>query len=318
MLALKKIFKRLGRTTQVVVLVSCVVWLVACSNTRPIIKIGLVAPFEGRYREVGYEVIYAVRLAVREANNAGGVAGHSIELVALDDTGNSEMAVAQARKLALDPQIVGVVGHWLDETTLAAAPEYVAASLPLLATTTASELEPSAFRLWPNETTLQTAFAAPDTLTCFYPCGSFQKLDWIYKARQSTPTTRLIGPPLWAQTQFAHLMGEASEEVTVLAPAPLPADSADPTFAERYRAISNGVEPRAYAVLAYDATHLLFAALERATQTNGTPTRAGVTAALRRMDYTGLSGAFHFDDRHQWIEARGWEYVWRNGELKLP
>ena len=54
--------------------------LSACApSTRPVIKIGLVAPFEGRYREIGEEIIYAVRLAVREANKAGGVDGYSIE-----------------------------------------------------------------------------------------------------------------------------------------------------------------------------------------------------------------------------------------------
>src|SRR5919108_607445 len=72
--------------------------LTACVPvTRPVVKIGLVAPFEGRYREVGYEVIYAVRLAVREANAGGGVAGYSVELTALDDGGDSALAAHQAR-----------------------------------------------------------------------------------------------------------------------------------------------------------------------------------------------------------------------------
>src|SRR5438045_7698640 len=98
--------------------------------TRPVVKIGLVAPFEGRYREVGYEVIYAVRLAVREANAAGGVAGFSVELTALDDGGDPASAAEQARKLGTDPQIAGVIGDWLDATTLNAAPLYAAEGLP--------------------------------------------------------------------------------------------------------------------------------------------------------------------------------------------
>ena len=35
-------------------------------NTRPVVKIGLVAPFEGRYRALGYEVLYAVKWAIGE------------------------------------------------------------------------------------------------------------------------------------------------------------------------------------------------------------------------------------------------------------
>src|SRR6187401_305291 len=85
-------------------------FLAACLPiTRPVVKIGLVAPFEGRYRDVGYEVIYAVRLAVREANAAGGIAGYSVELLTLDDSDDPDMAVAQAQKIATDPQVVGVI-----------------------------------------------------------------------------------------------------------------------------------------------------------------------------------------------------------------
>src|SRR5260370_41653449 len=77
--------------------------------TRPVIKIGLVAPFEGRYRDVGYEVIYAVRLAVREAHAAGGVAGYAVELTALADGGDPASAAEQARKLGTPPQNRGAL-----------------------------------------------------------------------------------------------------------------------------------------------------------------------------------------------------------------
>lgn len=104
----------------------------ACAVTRPTAKIGLVAPFEGAHRQVGYEAIFAVRLAVREANAAGGVAGHTVELVALDDQGDPARAIEQAHKLSLDPQVYVVLGHWLTATTAAAAPEYARLGLPWL------------------------------------------------------------------------------------------------------------------------------------------------------------------------------------------
>ena len=59
---------------------------------RPTVKIGLVAPFEGRYRYVGYDVFYAVRLALQEVNAAGGVGGYHVELVAYDDGADPAMA----------------------------------------------------------------------------------------------------------------------------------------------------------------------------------------------------------------------------------
>lgn len=112
--------------------------LAACrapGATRPTVKIGLVAPFEGRYRFVGYGLFAAVRLALREANAAGGI-GHppySVEMVAYDDGADPEMARQQAEKLAVDPQVVAVIGHFREGTTRAALPVYAREGLPLLA-----------------------------------------------------------------------------------------------------------------------------------------------------------------------------------------
>lgn len=106
--------------------------LTACSSTPPVVKIGLVAPFEGREREIGYDVIYSARLAVREINEAGGISGTYVALVALDDGGNVTFAEATAQSLIVDPAVVAVLGHWLPETTTAAAPLYHAAALPFV------------------------------------------------------------------------------------------------------------------------------------------------------------------------------------------
>ena len=37
--------------------------LTACGGTPPVMRLALLAPFEGRYREVGYQALYAARLA---------------------------------------------------------------------------------------------------------------------------------------------------------------------------------------------------------------------------------------------------------------
>ncbi|MBU0702908.1 MAG: branched-chain amino acid ABC transporter substrate-binding protein [Chloroflexi bacterium] len=117
-------------------LASCFLLLASCSfpgSARPTVKIGLVAPFEGRYRYVGYDVIYAVRLALREANAAGGVAGYYVELVAYDDGADPAQAAEQARKLAVDPSAVAAIGHFREETTEAAISVYAEAGIPLVA-----------------------------------------------------------------------------------------------------------------------------------------------------------------------------------------
>ena len=101
-------------------------------GTRPMIKIGLVAPFEGLYRPLGYEVLSAVKLALKERNEAGGVNGHMVELVALNDGQEPTMAVQRAREMAVDPDIMGVIGHFDDETTLAALSTYHQTGLALV------------------------------------------------------------------------------------------------------------------------------------------------------------------------------------------
>jgi hypothetical protein len=115
----------------------CGLLLVACSvpgSVKPTVKIGLSAPFEGRYRDLGYEVLHAVRLAVRQRNGIGGVGDrYLIELVALNDFDDADEAVVQARKMSVDRDVLGVLGAWSAQTGGPAAAEYERLDLALLA-----------------------------------------------------------------------------------------------------------------------------------------------------------------------------------------
>ena len=120
-----------------VLLAACTLLLAACAfpgSVTPTVKIGLSAPFEGRYRDLGYEVLYAVRLAVSERNQAGGIDGrYMVELVALNDFDEPEEAIVQARKMEVDPGVLGVLGGWSAATAQAIIPEYERLGLALLA-----------------------------------------------------------------------------------------------------------------------------------------------------------------------------------------
>lgn len=96
------------------------------------------APFEGLYRPLGYEVLYAVKLAIQERNASGGVAGYMVELVALNDDNEPGVAAQQAREMVVDPDIVGVIGHFSGPATLAALEEYRRAGLPLVTSAAAA------------------------------------------------------------------------------------------------------------------------------------------------------------------------------------
>jgi hypothetical protein len=138
MCRLSRITHHVSRVAWGLVCAACCVWLLAAcafpGSVKPTIKIGLSAPFEGLYRDLGYEALHAVRLAVRQRNEAGGVGGcYLVELVALNDFNEPEEAARQAREMAVDPGILGVLGGWSPDTAHAAAPEYERLGLAFLA-----------------------------------------------------------------------------------------------------------------------------------------------------------------------------------------
>lgn len=104
-------------------------FLTSCYSTAPVLKVALVGPFEGAERAIGYDVIYSARLAVREVNAQGGIGGHRVALVALDDGGDPQLARETAVSIINDPAIVAVVGHWQAETTAVSVPLYEEAGL---------------------------------------------------------------------------------------------------------------------------------------------------------------------------------------------
>lgn len=73
----------------------------AITHTPPIYRIALLAPFEGRYREIGYNALYAARVAF------SGV--ETVELMPIDDGGSVATAVLRARALTHDPQVMAAL-----------------------------------------------------------------------------------------------------------------------------------------------------------------------------------------------------------------
>ena len=121
-----KTFARLAKRLTLVGLCALILTSGGCSqeSTRPIVKIGVAAPFEGLYRSMGYEALYAVKIAVDLRNQEGGVSGYMVELVALNDDNDPSEAVLTARTMIVDPYVLGVIGHLSDRATLAALDRY--------------------------------------------------------------------------------------------------------------------------------------------------------------------------------------------------
>jgi branched-chain amino acid transport system substrate-binding protein len=97
------------------------------------IKIGLMAPLTGFAAADGASVHDSVKLAVERVNSEGGVLGKKVELIVYDDRADGKEAVAVARKLIQQDQVVGVVAGSYSTPSRASAPIFQDEEIPLVA-----------------------------------------------------------------------------------------------------------------------------------------------------------------------------------------
>jgi hypothetical protein len=100
-----------------------------------VVKIGLIAPFEGVGRRLGYAVLPVIELELASATQGGPDRVYRVALVALNDDLDPSEAAAQARALVQDPDVQAVIGLWSDESVRLAAPILEDAGVPILLTT---------------------------------------------------------------------------------------------------------------------------------------------------------------------------------------
>jgi ABC-type branched-subunit amino acid transport system substrate-binding protein len=123
--------RRMKSRLTLTAIVGSLLLVVGCyGSTPPVVKLGLIAPFEERHRDDGYTALRAVRLAVQERNASGGVAGRQVALVALSDNGRTDEARQRAANLAVDRDVLGVIGPLQRATADAAGPVLAAQGLP--------------------------------------------------------------------------------------------------------------------------------------------------------------------------------------------
>lgn len=305
-------------------------------SVRPTVKIGLSAPFEGLYRDLGYEVLHATRLAVRERNAAGGVAGrYLVELVACNDFNEPQEAALQAREMAADTGVLGVLGGWSSETARQSAPEYGQLGLPFLSPEgdpTALGVEAARFAVEEigarravilssgnagdkalaeafvaafaarggtvvREGSVQVALAGRPGLL-FIAADAPLAAEWIVQAREAGFEGFFGGGPGLGSPLLIEIGGRAVDGVFYVSSFP-PVQEV-PGFKDGYLALSGGAPPGPVAAWAYLAAGRLLDALDAAALSGSDLHRAAVGAAL-----AGMSGG----------EPGAQVYVVREGNL---
>lgn len=261
---------------------ACVVLLAACGRPAPTYKIALVAPFEGRLRQVGYDAFPAMRLAIRDQINAGGVGGANITFVAYNDNGDPQMAERVAHNIAHDPEVLAVIGNFTVSTTLAALDVYSNAGLPVITPLVPADVMPASplvFNLSPTQSTKEKGQGATFNVQSA-TCADLR-------------TLTLDSSPFASCTFPAPPVSELPQAQVAL---------------KAFTDLSLGPLPTPRSIVAHDATNVLLEAIRKDVQAHGTPTRAGVAEALRRVQYAGLLGDISFNEQGAWANAPLWVY----------
>lgn len=244
------------------------------------VRVALLAPFEGRYAEVGYDLLYAARLGVSDNGNP------NVELLPIDDGGTVAAARQRAAALVEDPLVTVVLVAGYPATDPATLSGF--GDLPVIV-----------IGHWGVEAPVDSAFVlASAGITRLLDSP---RMDIIDAAQIAPPVT---GGEVFALKQFPTLRDNLTE-IAIVTSASLPDDD----FTTRYQASDLfAPEPGLLATLAYDAA---------AIATRLAPkSRSSVTRDLTNDTFDSLNGRIRFANGY-WSGAPIHVYRYVNGELQL-
>ena len=242
----------------------CVVWgvllvlLTGCAliRTPPVTKIALLAPFEGRYRAIGYDALYAARLALRDSG-----ATH-IFLTAIDDGGRVDSASQRAQAIQQDDSIALVLASGMFAAHPTTQRAYGDVPVIVIGHWHTRPTRPNVYLL--------THPTIDDAIT-------FREDDILALDLDASPP--IVGSELLALPQVPDLYDDLSA-ITVISSGSPPPDA----FRQRYMASDIFVpEPTITTTLAYDAMTLAIDSLQRAVPVGD-------------LTHEGLNGTIRFED----------------------
>lgn len=119
------------------------------------IKIGVIASQTGPAAFIGDPILKSVQLATDQINQAGGINGRKIQLIAYDDEGSPDKALTFAKRLVTADQVSLIIGPNLSSTVRAALPTIEASGMPVIFNTPVWEPAPRSvqFSVYPSEET---------------------------------------------------------------------------------------------------------------------------------------------------------------------
>lgn len=216
-----------AKSTFYTLLILC---LAGCAiyRTEKITKIVLLAPFEGQYREIGYDALYATRLAMTDSGIS------DVELLAIDDGGSIETATLRMQAIMQDPSIVAVLASGTYATSAEALQAVDNLPVLILGHWNASPVHESIYML------------------------SSPGIAWVINFEDDLHTIsdnqqEIIGSEILSLRQVTSLLDDVSN-IQIYSSASLP----DADFRERYlNSAEFAPEPSLTASLSYDAMGMI-------------------------------------------------------------
>ena len=256
------------KSRTIIVCLCVLVILVGCSGRSEagIQRIALLAPFEGRNSEIGYDAYYAVRLAIKEHGNEG------IELLAVDNGGNTASSVERAKALASDPLVKVVIA--LGNNATQPETQQAFGTLPVIIVGN-----------WQAKPTSKNVYM----LASIELNGLLTPFDHILTVTEAAEMEApVVGGEVFALTQFP-ILSKNIGNVTVASSASLP----DADFRQRYVRSGQYVpEPGLLATLSYDAATMALEAMRG----------HDVNQSIATGSFSGLNGIIRFVDGY-WADA---------------
>jgi branched-chain amino acid transport system substrate-binding protein len=97
-----------------------------------VIRTGIGAPLSGDSHSMGREMKQAIEMAVEDANSFGRGSGVTFEARATDDESDPSRAERIAHEFCGDSKVLGVIGHYNSDASIAAASIYRNCDLPMI------------------------------------------------------------------------------------------------------------------------------------------------------------------------------------------
>lgn len=97
-------------------------FLAGCTKKTDEILVGEFGSLSGNEATFGQSTNKGLRMAIEEANAAGGVKGKKLKLITYDDQGKDDEAAAVVKRLITQDKVVAIIGEVASSRSIAAAP----------------------------------------------------------------------------------------------------------------------------------------------------------------------------------------------------